>query len=213
MSMEFSGEYRLPVAPERVWAALNEPEVLRASIAGCTQLERTGENAFDAVVTARVGPISATFRGSVELSDLDPPRGYTLTGRGQGGAAGFARMTSRVSLEPEGEGATLLRYTAQAEIGGKLASVGSRLVQTVARKNADDFFRAFSAQLGGGAAVEAAAASGEVPAEMSAVGRRPATAAAYAAGGGLGAPVPAWLVVFGAGLGLALGYCLALLAR
>lgn len=214
MSMEFSGEYPLPTARERVWAALNDPEVLRASIAGCTQLDRVGDNAFEAVVTAKVGPISATFRGAVELTDLDPPNGYTLTGRGQGGAAGFARMTARVALEPAGEGGTLLRYTAQAEIGGKLASVGSRLVQTVARKNADDFFTAFAAQLGGSpgrpsGTEEAAAPASAAPGRSTSIAGTPG----YPAGAGLGAPVPAWMAVFCAGLGLALGYCLALLAR
>lgn len=206
--MEFSGEYRLPIARQRVWEALNDPAVLQASIAGCQQLDKLSDTEFSAIVTTRVGPISATFRGAVELSDLDPPHGYTLIGRGQGGAAGFARMTARVALESLDEDNTLLRYTAEAEIGGKLASVGSRLVQTVAKKNADDFFGAFARQLTGEAAPQAEVAAEGPP-------RVPVAAAApaVAAGGGLGAPVPAWLVVFGAALGVALGYCLGLLAR
>lgn len=210
--MEFSGEYRLPVAQQRVWEALNDPAVLQASIAGCQQLDKLSDTEFSAVVTTKVGPISATFRGAVELSDLDPPRGYTLTGRGQGGAAGFARMTARVSLEPLDEGAgTCLRYTAEAEIGGKLASVGSRLVQTVAKKNADDFFGAFARQLTGEAAPRAQVAV--QPAAVVTPGGPMAGLPTVVGGGGLGAPVPAWLVVFGTALGVALGYCIGLLAR
>ncbi|HEY0824036.1 MAG TPA: carbon monoxide dehydrogenase subunit G, partial [Ramlibacter sp.] len=148
MSMEITGEYLVPAPQQRVWEALNDPAVLKASIAGCQALEKVSETEFNAIVTTRVGPVSATFRGNVQLSELDAPNGYTLTGRGQGGAAGFAKMSSRVLLQPQGE-QTVLRYSAQAEIGGKLASVGSRLVQAVAKKNADDFFAAFTRQLGG----------------------------------------------------------------
>ncbi|MDE2604661.1 MAG: carbon monoxide dehydrogenase subunit G [Burkholderiales bacterium] len=208
--MEITGEYLVPAPQQRVWEALNDPRVLQASIAGCQSLEKVSDTEFSAIVTTKVGPVSATFRGSVNLSELDPPNGYTLTGRGQGGAAGFARMTSRVTLVPQ-EGQTLLRYTAQAEIGGKLASVGSRLVQAVAKKNADDFFAAFTRQLGGAPAAVPAAA---VPAAAPAPGAVPAAVPALApAGGGLGAPVPAWLVVFATGLGVALGYCIGLLTR
>lgn len=205
MSMEITGEYLVPAPQQRVWEALNDPRVLQASIAGCQSLEKVSDTEFSAIVTTKVGPVSATFRGSVNLSELDPPNGYTLTGRGQGGAAGFAKMTSRVLLVPQ-EGQTLLRYTAQAEIGGKLASVGSRLVQAVAKKNADDFFAAFTRQLGGAPAAVAEAAA---PVAVA----RPAALPAPAGGGGLGAPVPAWLVVFATGLGIALGYCIGLLAR
>jgi uncharacterized protein len=210
MSMEITGEYLVPAPQQRVWEALNDPRVLQASIAGCQSLEKVSDTEFSAIVTTKVGPVSATFRGSVNLSELDPPNGYTLTGRGQGGAAGFAKMTSRVTLVPQ-EGQTLLRYTAQAEIGGKLASVGSRLVQAVAKKNADDFFAAFTRQLGGAPAAVPEAA---VPVAAPAAGARPAAVPAFApAGGGLGAPVPAWLVVFATGLGVALGYCIGLLTR
>ena len=210
--MEFSGEYRFPVGQQRVWEALNDPAVLQASIAGCRQLDKLSDTEFSAVVTSKVGPISVTFRGAVELSDLNAPHGYTLTGRGQGGAAGFARMTARISLEKTGEDETLLRYTAEAEIGGKLASVGSRLVQSVAKKSADDFFAAFSRQLTG-----QPSPAGAVREALSSIEKTPLFAipgvAAFPSGGGLGAPVPAWLVVFGTGLGAALGYCVALLLR
>lgn len=210
MSMEITGEYLVPAPQQRVWEALNDPQVLKASIAGCQALEKVSDTEFNAIVTTKVGPVSATFRGNVNLSELDAPNGYTLTGRGQGGAAGFAKMTSRVTLLPQGE-QTLLRYTAQAEIGGKLASVGSRLVQSVAKKNADDFFAAFTRQLGG--APDAVLAAAGQPAEPGVAPQaRPVLAPAFV-GGGLGAPVPAWLVVFTTGLGLALGYCIALLTR
>lgn len=210
MTMDITGEYLVPAPQQRVWEALNDPQVLKASIAGCQALEKVSDTEFNAIVTTKVGPVSATFRGNVNLSELDAPNGYTLTGRGQGGAAGFAKMSSRVALLPQGE-QTLLRYTAQAEIGGKLASVGSRLVQAVAKKNADDFFAAFTRQLGG-----APAGAPEAALQPAAPGLAPQAAPVPGwgpAGGGLGAPVPAWLVVFATGLGLALGYCIALLTR
>lgn len=211
--MELTGEYRIPAPRERVWAALNDPQVLKAAIAGCQELEKVTDSEFRAIVATKVGPVSATFRGTVTLSDQDPPNGYTLTGQGQGGAAGFAKMRSRVSLAPDGD-ATVLTYTANAEIGGKLAAVGSRLVQSVAKKNADDFFGAFATQLGGGAVAKPAAVAAPVPVPVAAApAALPVPAAAAPAGGGLGAPVPAWLVVFGTGLGIALGYALAMLAR
>jgi len=202
-----TGEYRIPAPRQRVWEALNDPAVLKACIPGCKQLEKVSDTDFNAIVATKVGPVSATFRGSVNLSELDPPNGYTLIGQGQGGAAGFARMGARVSLKQESD-ETVLAYAAQADIGGKLASVGSRLVQTVARKNADDFFSAFSRQLGGTGVQESAVAV--APASVAAV---PAGTAAAGWGAGLGAPVPAWLVVFATALGLGLGYCIALLAR
>ena len=210
--MELTGEYRIPAPRERVWAALNDPQVLKAAIAGCQELEKVTDSEFRAIVATKVGPVSATFRGTVTLSDQDPPNGYTLTGQGQGGAAGFAKMRSRVSLAPDGD-ATVLTYTANAEIGGKLAAVGSRLVQSVAKKNADDFFGAFATQLGGGAAVKPAEVVAPVPAPVAAAPAALPIPVPAPAGGGLGAPVPAWLVVFGTGIGIALGYALAMLAR
>ena len=162
MAMDFSGEYRIPANPARVWEALNDPAVLQGCIAGCKSLARTSGNEFTAVVNAKVGAISAILKGSVVLSDLDPPRAYTLTGQGQG-AAGFAKMSARVTLDEEGAD-TLVRYSAKAEIGGKLASLGSRLVQTVAKKNADEFFSAFARTLGGSGIPEAAPVSAEAPA-------------------------------------------------
>jgi uncharacterized protein len=208
MSMEMTGEYRIPAPRQRVWEALNDPAVLKACIPGCKQLEKTSDTDFTAIIATKVGPVSATFRGSVNLTELDPPNGYTLTGQGQGGAAGFARMGARVSLKDESDD-TLLAYSAKADIGGKLASVGSRLVQTVARKNADDFFSAFARQLGGTGVQEPSV----VVAPLVVAATVPASRPAGVWGGGLGSPVPAWLLVFCTGLGLGLGYCIALLAR
>ncbi|MGB4361059.1 MAG: carbon monoxide dehydrogenase subunit G [Rhodoferax sp.] len=207
MAMEFSGEYRIPARQQQVWDALNDPAVLQACIVGCKQLEKLSDTELFATVVATVGPISATFRGNVVLSDLDAPNGYTLTGQGQGGAAGFAKMAAKVALS-EAQNETVLKYVASAEIGGKLASVGSRLVQTVAKKNADDFFAAFARQLGG-TGVKEAVAPAAVPAAQVAGAIMPVAAAPARLFSSLGAPVPAWLVVFACGLGIALGYCVA----
>lgn len=149
--MEFVGEHVIPAAIDKVWSGLNDPEILRRSIPGCTEMLQTGESEFTASVVVRVGPVSATFKGKVELSDLDPPHGYTLSGRGQGGPAGFAKGSAKIRLTPEGDG-TRLAYVADVDIGGKLASVGGRLIQSVAKKNAEDFFSAFSSVVTGGKA-------------------------------------------------------------
>ncbi len=209
MSLDFSGEYRIPVGREQVWAALNDPDVLRRSIAGCTELERTEGEQFKAVMTARVGPIAVNFRGTVRLEDIDPPQGYTLIGQAQGGAAGFGQMRAQVTLEAVTPAETLLRYRAEASVGGKLASVGSRLVQSVAKKTADDFFVAFVAVLTGQAPADVAPEAQRAP--VRSVDAPQPVRGQPGAGGGLGAPVPAWVVVFVAGLAGALGYCLALL--
>jgi uncharacterized protein len=204
MAMEFFGEYRIPATQQRVWEALNDPVVLQACIVGCKQLEKVSDVEFKAMVVTNVGPLSATFRGSVILSELDPPRSYTLTGQGQGGAAGFAKMSAHVALR-EDQNDTVLAYTASAEIGGKLANVGSRLVQTIAKKNSEDFFSAFVRHLGGTGAKETAVQIVE-PASGA---QMPTTAMPARAGvfSSFGAPVPAWLVVFACALGFALGYC------
>jgi carbon monoxide dehydrogenase subunit G len=188
MAMNLSGEYRIPAPPVRVWAALNDRDVLKACIPGCKSLDKTSETSFASVVTSKVGPISATFTGSVTLSDLDPPRGYTISGQGQGGAAGFAKMTARVTLSEVGTD-TLLKYEANAEVGGKLASVGSRLVQGVAKKNADDFFAAIAQQLGGTGRPESV---------------EPTAEEAARAAGGAKAGAPSWLLWAVAGVLVAL---------
>lgn len=212
MSLEMTGEYRIAAPQQRVWEALNDPAVLKDCIAGCRALERVAENEFSAIVATQLGPVTVTFRGTVVLSQLHPPHSYTLTGQGQGGAAGFARMSADVTLAPDGDG-TLLRYAAQATIGGKLASIGSRLVQTVAKKNADDFFSAFERRLAGHMQPTATT---DINPSTSPDMITSAFAAAPVQGhapGLLAAAVPAWLVPFCTALGVALGYCLGLLAR
>jgi len=146
--VEQTGEYRVAAARERVWAALNDPAVLARCIEGCQSMERVGDDRFDAAVKAKVGPVSALFNAELRLEDAVPPIAYTLSAQVKGGAAGFARGSARVELEDAGD-ATLLRYTLNANIGGKLAQIGSRLIDAAARKMADDFFSAFGRELGG----------------------------------------------------------------
>ena len=171
--MQIAGEQKIEAAPETVWAALNDAEALRRSIPGCETLMRTGANEFTGAVRAKVGPVSAIFKGKVELTDLDPPHGYTLTGRGQGGAAGFAKGDAKVRLVADGEG-TRLTYVATVDVGGKLASVGGRLIESVSRRMADDFFGRFSNVVTGEAAVEEALEGASIPAREGALtGRLP----------------------------------------
>lgn len=143
--MDLKGEYRIPASREQVWAALNDPKVLKACIPGCETLEKTADNAFAATVAMKVGPVRAKFSGAVELSDIDPPNGYTISGEGKGGAAGFAKGGAKVSLAEDGD-ETVLSYDVEANVGGKLAQLGSRLIDGTARKMADDFFARFSEQ-------------------------------------------------------------------
>jgi carbon monoxide dehydrogenase subunit G len=162
--MDLTGEYRIPAPRETVWVALNNPEVLKTCIPGCEELNKTSDTEFVARVIAKIGPVKAGFGGKVTLSDIDPPNGYTITGEGQGGAAGFAKGGAKVRLEPaDGGAATVLHYTADAQIGGKLAQIGSRLVEGSAKKLADEFFAAFAAQ-----AAAAAPASAEPAADVAA---------------------------------------------
>ena len=146
--MDLTGEYRIPAARQDVWEALNDPEVLKQCIDGCQELSKDSDTQFSAKVTAKVGPVKAKFSGKVTLSDLDPPNGYKISGEGQGGVAGFAKGGATVKLTEDGAD-TVLSYSANAEVGGKLASVGSRLVEGVAKKQADDFFGKFSEIVGG----------------------------------------------------------------
>ena len=166
--MDLTGEYRIPAPRETVWAALNNPDVLRVCIPGCEELNKTSDTEFVARVVAKIGPVKAGFGGKVTLSDIDPPNGYTITGEGQGGAAGFAKGGAKVRLEAvDGGTVTVLYYTADAQIGGKLAQIGSRLVEGTAKKLADEFFAAFAAQAAA-AAPSAAAPIAEVVAQPTA---------------------------------------------
>ena len=154
--MDISGEHRIPAPRQTVWRALNDTDVLRRCLPGCDSLEKVSETEFKGAVTAKVGPVKATFRGGVTLSDLDPPNGYTLSGDGQGAAAGFAKGSARVRLEDDGEGATILHYTVDAQVGGKIAQVGGRLIEGTVRKLSGQFFTAFGALLAERAAAEEA---------------------------------------------------------
>jgi hypothetical protein len=147
--MELTDSYSLPVDRQTVWNALNDPEILKSCIAGCESFERTGDNAFACAVTASVGPVKARFTSKVVLSEIDAPNGYTLSFDGQGGVAGFGKGTARVDLSDEAGGGTKLTYKASAQVGGKLAQVGSRLIDAAAKKMAGDFFSKFSDKLGG----------------------------------------------------------------
>ena len=142
--MEMTGEFRIPASRQRVWEGLNDPDVLKQCIPGCQTLEKVSDTEFNGRVVASVGPVRATFGGKVTLSDLDPPQSYTISGEGSGGVAGFAKGGAKVNLTEDGA-ATLLTYAVQAQVGGKLAQVGSRLVDGVARKMANDFFGHFAA--------------------------------------------------------------------
>ena len=140
--MEMKGERRIPAPRQLVWEKLNDPETLKQAIPGCESIEKVSDTEFTAKVKAKVGPVSASFSGKVVLTDLDPPNGYTISGEGTGGVAGFAKGSAKVALDEEG-GETVLRYGAQAQVGGKLAQIGSRLIDGTARKMADEFFDKF----------------------------------------------------------------------
>lgn len=148
--MDMSGEYRIAAPRETVWAALNDPEMLKQCIPGCEEIEKLSDTEFTAKVRAKVGPVSARFSGKVQLVDIDPPNGYRIVGEGTGGAAGFAKGGAKVDLSDDGA-VTVLNYSADAQVGGKLAQIGSRLIQGTAKKYADDFFGNFSRLLEGGA--------------------------------------------------------------
>ena len=148
MAMTMAGTVTLPADRASVWAALNDPDVLKRSIPGCQELERTGEAGFSATARVSVGPVKATFKGNVTLSDIDPPNGYTISGEGQGGIAGFAKGGAKVALsDAESGSGTLLSYDVEAQVGGKIAQLGGRLINGVAKKYADEFFANFAKAL------------------------------------------------------------------
>jgi hypothetical protein len=145
--MEIKGEYRIAATREKVFAALNDVAILQACIPGCESLEKTSDTEMKAKVRMRIGPVSASFTGKVTLSDLDPPNGYKISGEGQGGAAGFAKGGAVVTLREDGAD-TILNYNVDAQVGGKIAQVGARLIDGTARKLADEFFSKFTAMVG-----------------------------------------------------------------
>ncbi|MBS0562857.1 MAG: carbon monoxide dehydrogenase subunit G, partial [Proteobacteria bacterium] len=141
-----TGERRIPAPRSKVWEALNDPAVLKASIPGCESLEKLSDTEMKATAAVKIGPISARFSGRVELSDIDPPNGYTISGEGQGGVAGFAKGGAQVQLADDGPG-TLLSYDVKAQVGGKIAQLGARLIDASAKQMADNFFDRFTALL------------------------------------------------------------------
>lgn len=187
--MQLSGEQLIKADRETVWAALNNPEILKACIDGCQSLTPVGDNQLEGVVAAAIGPVKATFKGLVTLSDLNPPESYKISGEGKGGAAGFARGGADVRLQTV-EGGTLLTYGVTATVGGKLAQIGARLVDAAAQKYANAFFVAFKQQL--------EAPEAESAAEPEAAMSQPADVAP--AGGG----IPAWAWAGGLVLAVAL---------
>jgi carbon monoxide dehydrogenase subunit G len=161
--MDMTGERRIPAPRQVVWQKLNDPEVLKASIPGCESLEKLSDTEMKATAAVKIGPISARFTGAVHLTDIDPPNGYSIGGEGQGGVAGFAKGGARVHLEDDGDD-TRLSYEVHAQVGGKIAQLGARLIDASAKQMADAFFDRFSAHVAPVAAAptgEAAAPAGE----------------------------------------------------
>ena len=144
--MEMSGEQLIPASQADTWKALNDPEMLKACVPGCETIDRVSESEYTIGMTARIGPVAAKFRGKLMISDLNPPNSYSIAFDGQGGAAGFGKGGAKVQLSPEGEG-TRLVYQVKANVGGKLAQIGSRLIDAAAGKLANDFFSAFNAKM------------------------------------------------------------------
>ena len=158
--MEMTGERRIAAPRERVWEALNDPAVLQAAIPGCESVERVADDQFQARVAVKLGPMSARFGGKVNLTNINPPVSYTISGEGQGGAMGFAKGGADVALDEEGPEQTLLRYNVKAQVGGKMAQLGARLIDSTAKSMADQFFDRFAAQLAPPVPAEAMAVAG-----------------------------------------------------
>jgi hypothetical protein len=173
--MEMTGERRIPAPRQQVWEALNDPQVLQASIPGCESVERVGDDQFQAKVALKLGPMSAKFGGKVKLENLNPPASYTISGEGNGGAMGFAKGGADVALEEVGPSETLLTYNVKAQVGGKMAQLGGRLIDSTAKQMADQFFNRFAAHLTPAPEPEKEPAMAE-PAAQSAEVRTPAMA-------------------------------------
>jgi carbon monoxide dehydrogenase subunit G len=147
MAMKMYGEYVLPIDQTAVWNALNDPQVLAASVPGCDEFSEVDAGRYRVAAQVKVGPVKARFRGEVALSEIDAPNGYRISGQGEGGIAGFAKGAATVRLEPTGDGGTLLVYDVDAQIGGKIAQIGQRLINGAAKKTADEFFENFRREI------------------------------------------------------------------
>jgi uncharacterized protein len=196
--MELQGETLIAAPRERVWAALNDPEVLRRCIDGVESLEKVGDNRFEGKLNAKVGPVRASFTGGVDLQNLDPPSGYTIVGEGKGGVAGFAKGSAEVNLAdevlPDGSTGTRLAYVARSTVGGKLAQLGARLIEGTARGYAETFFARLKAEVEAPppAAIETddgTSVAAEIPTTLAAEGPTPPMAARGSTGGSGAAPV------------------------
>ena len=185
--MEMTGEYKIPAPRQKVWEALNDPEVLKTCIPGCQELNKESDTELTATVKSKVGPVSATFKGKVTLSDIDAPNGYKIFGEGTGGVAGFAKGGAEVKLADDGDG-TLLTYEATGQVGGKLAQIGSRLIDSTAKKMANEFFGKFAEIVAADNAPAAAAAPAAAEPEAAPAAAPAAPAAAPAAAATPSAP-------------------------
>lgn len=200
--MEMQGSRTLAVTQQQAWDALNNPEVLKACIPGCDRLEASGENQYSVGVSVKVGPVAAKFAGKVQLSDIHAPNSYTLSFDGQGGAAGFGKGVSQVRLSPAGEGCGCeLNYTVQAQVGGKIAQMGQRLIDGVAKSMAEDFFKRFEAEMQR-RHPEAYARAAEV--EAAGQASAPASALADASAGRRAVPTWVWLAAAAGAVAVAL---------
>jgi len=150
MAMTMNGTVELAASRATVWDKLNDPEVLKSCIPGCEQLDKISDSEFQAIATVKVGPVKARWKGKVRLSDFDPPNSYRISGEGEGGVAGFAKGGAKVALAEKDGGGTVLTYDVEAQIGGKLAQLGQRLINSAAKKTADDFFVKFAQAVAGG---------------------------------------------------------------
>jgi carbon monoxide dehydrogenase subunit G len=179
--MEIKGEYRIPAPRQKVWEALNDPEILKQTIPGCDELVKLSDTEMNGKVTAKVGPVSAKFAGKVTLSEINPPISYTIFGEGQGGVAGFAKGGAKVSLAEDGN-ETVLTYVADAQVGGKLAQIGSRLIQSTATVMANQFFSKFADVVAKANPPSAAAAPAPAP-QPAGAAATPSSAPASSGGG------------------------------
>lgn len=181
--MQMTGEQLIAAPRDKVWAALNDPDVLRQAIPGCQSLERDGADRFTAVAEVKIGPIGARFKGNVQLSDIDAPNGYTITGSGNGGIAGNARGGAKVRLSDAPSGGTLVSYTVDAEVGGRMAQLGGPIIDATAKNLAGKFFARFG-EVVSGAAAPAPVAAAPVPG-VTTVAASPVRAPAKVGGTGL----------------------------